>query len=396
MKKCITLLFSAFFLSSSVSAQVYGWDEKDYVKHGSSVPRVVMPGGEKPFFSGQEKFRLSDPDANWFVSAKGGVAGFLGSPVGCGDMFDRLDGTALFSAGKWHSRFFGTRLTYQGFNLKNADKESMSYHNMHADLMFNVSSFFRSSYDPMPRWNLSPYVGFGVLRNSDLHASPFAVSYGVVLNHRITDRLYIEAEVGGTSTYRYFDGVGDGKRFGDNLLSASIGVSVGIGKQGFDRKGKLGILNSYDSGSMGQQGTFPKNDFRGLKDLNDRLGDGSTGGEGDGSGLSGIPGIDAPVLFFFKINSTELIDKQQLVNIKEIAGAVKEYGLRLKVIGAADSRTGKPRHNRALSVRRAKYIAKLLIKEGVPKDRMEGISRGGIDLYKPYTANRHTCVILYK
>jgi len=27
---------------------------------------------------------------------------------------------------------------------------------------------------------------------------------------------------------------------------------------------------------------------------------------------------------------------------------------------------------------------------------MTGATRGGINLYKPYTANRHTCVILYK
>ena len=76
---------------------------------------------------------------------------------------------------------------------------------------------------------------------------------------------------------------------------------------------------------------------------------------------SGIQ-LDAPILFFFKINSTNLVDKQQLVNIGEIAGAVKENNLSVKIIGAADSKTGTPKHNRALSVKRAKYIAKLLMK----------------------------------
>ena len=33
---------------------------------------------------------------------------------------------------------------------------------------------------------------------------------------------------------------------------------------------------------------------------------------------------------------------------------------------------------------------------GVPKEKMIGVSQGGINLYKPYTANRHTCVIVYK
>ena len=47
---------------------------------------------------------------------------------------------------------------------------------------------------------------------------------------------------------------------------------------------------------------------------------------------SGIQ-LDAPILFFFKINSTNLVDKQQLVNIGEIAGAVKENNLSVKIIG---------------------------------------------------------------
>jgi len=49
-----------------------------------------------------------------------------------------------------------------------------------------------------------------------------------------------------------------------------------------------------------------------------------------------------------------------------------------------------------LSIKRAKYIAKLLIDAGVQKEKLQGVSHGGIDIYKPYTANRHTCVILSK
>lgn len=75
---------------------------------------------------------------------------------------------------------------------------------------------------------------------------------------------------------------------------------------------------------------------------------------------------------------------------------MKEYNLKAKVIGAADSQTGSKQHNRKLSIKRAKYIAKLLIDAGVEKERLRGISQGGINIYKPYTANRHTCVILSK
>ena len=43
-------------------------------------------------------------------------------------------------------------------------------------------------------------------------------------------------QMGGTSTFQRFDGIGKDKHFGDNILHASLGVTIGIGKQGFDRK----------------------------------------------------------------------------------------------------------------------------------------------------------------
>lgn len=77
--------------------------------------------------------------------------------------------------------------------------------------------------------------------------------------------------------------------------------------------------------------------------------------------------IDVPILFFFKINSIDFVDNQQKIELSEIAAAVKEYNLKVKVIGAADSRTGSKEYNRKLSIKRAKYIAKLLIDAGVQR-----------------------------
>ena len=205
----------------------------------------------------------------------------------------------------------------------------------------------------------------------------------------MSKRLSLSAEVGGTSTFQAFDGKGKDKHFGDNLLQASIGLTVGIGKLGWEKKPSkpVGMLPEQNVTDLTP---FPRNDYEGLRRLRERM------GNGDATVDERLAKFDAPILFFFKINSTELIDKQQLVNIKEIAGAVKEFDLNLKIIGAADSKTGTKKINHKLSVRRAKYIAKLLIKAGVPKEKMIGISQGGINIYKPYTANRHTCVILYK
>ena len=318
---------------------------------------------------------------------------FTGAPVGCTDFFGHTRPTMLVSFGKWHSRFFGTRLVYQGFTFTNAENKAMNYQNYHGDLMLNLSSFVRSSYNPLPRWDFALYLGAGAIKNTTIHSAPFAVSHGFLCSYRATNRFHVTAEMGGTSTFQRFDGIGKDKHFGDNILHASLGLTIGIGKQGFDRKPVLEVLGDDDNQTslLYDGGKFPKNDFEGLKSLKERMSQGD-----DGSLASSGIQLDAPILFFFKINTTTLIDKQQLVNIKEIAKAVNENDLRINIYGAADSKTGTAKHNQKLSVRRAKYIAKLLMKEGVDKSKMRGFSRGGINIYKPYTANRHTCVIVYK
>lgn len=394
MKKKVLMILGAAIMCSAAHAQVYGDDEKDYIKHNENTPRVVK-NQVKPFLSGNEKYRLSTISENWFVSVKSGVSIFNGVPLGCNDMFGRTKFTFLGSVGKWHSRFFGTRLVYQGFSLDNADGKSMNYQNLHADMMFNLSSFYRDTYSPLPRWDFVPYAGAGIMRNSTLHNRPFAISYGAILSYRMTDRLHLTAEVGGTSTYQHFDGLGQSKRFGDDLFQASIGLTVGLGKQGYQTRKSLGVLNTGDLGEAIDMTRYPKNDYKGLNDLRKRLSS-ENSGMLSGNSASGLDGINAPIMFFFKINSTKLIDPQQLVEIRKIASAVNEYDLKLKIIGAADSKTGTPKYNRKLSIKRARYIAKLLMQAGVAKDRMKGTSEGGINTYKPYTANRHTCVIVYK
>lgn len=395
MKK-LTFLLATFLMASYANAQVvFGENEKEFVKSTSFSSGRQPKKDAKPYLSGQEKFKLSAFGDNWFGSVKAGMSTFTGAPVGCTDFFGHTRPTMLVSFGKWHSRFFGTRLVYQGFTFTNTENKAMNYQNYHGDLMLNLSSFVRSSYNPLPRWDFALYLGAGAIKNTTIHNAPFAVSHGFLCSYRATNRLHVTAEMGGTSTFQRFDGIGKNKHFGDNILHASLGVTIGIGKQGFDRKPVLEVLG--DDGAhtclLYDGSKFPKNDFEGLKNLKERMSK-----EDNGSGSLAFSGIqlDAPILFFFKINTTTLIDKQQLVNIKEIAKAVNENDLRINIYGAADSKTGTPKHNQKLSVRRAKYIAKLLMKAGVDKSKMRGFSRGGINIYKPYTANRHTCVIVYK
>jgi len=170
-----SVMIAALCLATTAAkAQVvYGEDEKDYAK--SSVALTPQKGESQTKQSsvpnGENRFNLSGIGDNWFASAQAGASLFLGAPKGCGDFYSKTKYTMVFSLGKWHSRFFGTRVVYQGFKFANIQGSSTGYQNWHGDLMVNISSFYRTTYDPLPKWNVVPYIGAGVIRNSELQSS---------------------------------------------------------------------------------------------------------------------------------------------------------------------------------------------------------------------------------
>lgn len=391
--KRLKLLFLGLCLAV-ISAQaqvVFSEDEKNFV-----VSQVTTPiqNAATTFTTNHGasclKFKQSGILDNWFVSARTGAAAFAGSPSGCGDLFDRVTPNVEITVGKWHTPYFGTRIAFDGFKFKTANLHKERYENYHLDLMLNISSFYHKYYEKMTKWNFVPYMGAGVIHNSLLRKTEFALNYGMLCSYRIADRLSLSAEVGAMATAQKFDGLGTGSSLKDNLFHANLGLTIDIGKQGWKKK-SLKMVPYYHCNVPTEVSFYPKNNYRGLNELRERIKSGM--GSGD---VILDKNIDVPILFFFKINSTDFVDNQQKIELSEIAAAVKEYNLKVKVIGAADSHTGSKEYNRKLSIKRAKYIAKLLIEAGVQKEKLQGVSQGGIDIYKPYTANRHTCVILSK
>lgn len=113
----------------------------------------------------------------------------------------------------------------------------------------------------------------------------------------------------------------------------------------------------------------------------------------ENSGNSKIT-VGVPVYFFFQLNSDRLVDESQIVNLDEIAKISKAHNLKVTVSGAADSATGTQSINQELALRRARYIAQILVDRGVPEDLIHLNSFGGIDKYKANDSNRFTVVIL--
>lgn len=183
---------------------------------------------------------------NWFIEIKGGASAFLGTPIGCGDVFDRLSPALQVGLGKWFTPAVGGRVAYQGLSFKNGEFRSMDYHFIHADFLYNLTSGINCNDIGLSRWDVIPYLGVGMIYNPDWssacmcpgHASgshPFAFSYGLECRYRLNDRMHLVAELSGMTTAKNFDAVGSSSKFGDNMLTLSAGLSFTLGKAGYKR-----------------------------------------------------------------------------------------------------------------------------------------------------------------
>ena len=173
--------------------------------------------------------------SNWFVGASAGTSAFVGKPFGTGNMFDRMKPTLALSAGKWFTPEIGGRLSFQGFQFKDADKNVRDYKMVHADFLWNVTSSFTTDHAAMQRWRFIPYAGCGIIHNEHNGKSPFVINYGLITQYRLTKQLAVNMELGSATTFRDFDGKGASNKFGDNLFTLSAGLTFNIGKVGWKK-----------------------------------------------------------------------------------------------------------------------------------------------------------------
>lgn len=175
-------------------------------------------------------------NANWFLSVKGGITTFAGNPAGHGDMSERLSALLNISAGKWITPTVGLRLGYQGIYYKTANVDKHCYSNVHLDVLYDMSMLFKTLQEEQPRWKLAPFVGVGFIKDYSTAQQPFALSYGIMGQYRLTDRLHIAGELGVTTTFQKLDGMAyEPETLGDHLIQASIGFAYTIGKAGWSR-----------------------------------------------------------------------------------------------------------------------------------------------------------------
>lgn len=227
MKKTVLFIMAAALLSGTATAQTTA-EGQEYVLQEQELQPL------EPTYL-DNVFSANVWDNNWFLSVKGGMSAFTGEPVGHGDFFDREKPLLNISAGKWFTPFIGGRLAFQGLQLIDSDMEARSYQNVHADFLYNLAAHFKKNYDELTRWDIIPYAGCGLIHNNYTHHKPFAISYGIIGRYRLAERLQVSAEIGVTHTWQDFDGKGVRNKLGDNLLQASVGLDLTIGKVGWKK-----------------------------------------------------------------------------------------------------------------------------------------------------------------
>lgn len=313
-----TLLIASFCLSVHLQADA-GEVPMDTLTNNSPLMEEDMLRPLEPTYLKDVSIG-SAWSSNWFIGISGGTSAFVGSPVGCEDLFGRIKPTLAISLGKWFTPEVGGRVTYQGFQFKDSQIETHNFNFVHADFLWNVLGRFTTE-SGQSKWKVVPYVGVGLIHHESNGHKPFAFSYGIMGQINLSRRFALNMELGGATTFKDFDGVGASNRFGDNLLSLSAGITCHIGKVGYkkivdagpyiaqnrwlldyttsirDRENKLnrqhekdartiaelqkileieGLLDMYgnrleNSSDYDSYRTYPKNDYSGLNSLRARM-----------------------------------------------------------------------------------------------------------------------------
>ncbi len=391
--------------------------------------------------------QLSKASQHWFIGVQGGASAFIGNPVGCGDLFDRIMPSFNAYVGKWITPDVGVRLAFQGFKYKNSNLDMADYQLGHADLMYDVANLFRQPSEHLPNFDFAPFIGAGLVHGADQFYTDkertrsylFTLTYGIHARYHFGERFYLSGELGNFTTFRDFDGYGSHGKLCDNMPSLTLGIGFNLGtprwyhaidanpyinqndnllayverleqsnkqlrdQRSIDRKTldelkKIleieGLLGKYGYLFDNSDADNAKNNYRGLLSLRSRI---------KGMNEYALPYslqdrpnvLNIPIYFFFELGKAKLTDNSQLINLDELAKVAIQHNLKVHIAGAADSATGSENVNSELSKERAWFIAKELSKRGVPADRMKGVSLGGIQEFSNPKDNRYSRVSLY-
>lgn len=336
--------------------------------------------------------------SNWFISAGGGAQIYFGDHDRQASFGDRLSGALDIAVGKWFSPEIGVRLMYSGLSAKGAtqkghlahstgvdvpgkggngywlEKSKFNFFNFQIDAMFNASNIIWG-YNENRVYNLSPYVGLGVMRVSDKPAeTAIAGHFGLLNSFRLTSCLDLNLDIRGTLVNDDFDGEPGGRK-GEGLLTATLGLTYKFSPRGWNR-GKNVIRTVYNTAEIKAM----QEKLRQMSEENARLQEAIANGNKE-EAQTIVKQIASSNLVVFPIGKSTLSNEAR-VNLGMLAEVIKKGDPHsvYTITGYADEGTGSEELNRELSKERADAVYDCLVKEfGISQSQLRIDYKGGVD-----------------
>ena len=320
--------------------------------------------------------------SNWFVSLGGGVQVMTADRGENGvGLSETLSPNFAVSLGKWWTPGLGLRLHSHLPFYKNELGDQHNAYALYGEAMFNLTNMF-CGYKQDRLYNAIPYVGFGRLWGDAKGWSPWTLGY--LSTFRLTNSWSIDLDiflkqynVAALTTARNWQ------------AGATLGLSWHIGGRGFDASPDMAAITAMHAAqlaSLNEALAAEQNENKNLKEqlakkpkevIKEKI-------------VKEV--LAAPQSVFFAFNSAKIASKKEIINLESLANMAKNNGAKLKVTGYADSATGSAAYNQQLSERRAKAVAKELVKLGVAEENIVVEGKGGVAEVKPASYNRRVII----
>ena len=371
---------------------------------GTAIAQTSSTKVDSVIVHGEDKYKVETNHFfdNWIVGGGAGVQMYFGDHNRQMRFKDQLSPAYNVYLGKWFSPGIGVRLGASGLKFKGVTQngshstgtkyehtswdehrlynQEVEYYHIHSDVLFNLSNIF-AGYREDRFYTISPYVGLGwMFTKNEPKTNEVSANAGLLNTFRLSRVVDLTLDIRGAFINDRFDGEVGG-RYGEGLLSTTLGLAFKLPKQGWDRASST-LVKEVDQASYDELNKLKGRVDELLADndlLRKQLADAKNNEVTDVIVEKNI--VVAPILVTFKINRSELSNAAR-VNLGFLAQAIKDgdSSVVYKVTGYADKGTGTPAINDRLSRERADAVYDCLVNEfGVSPSQLEKHYEGGVE-----------------
>ncbi len=325
---------------------------------------------------------------NWFVSLNAGAQFSYLYPEGKQEFKDRISFSGLAYVGKWYTPGIGMRLALNGYQFQGYSSK-LDYANLHIDALMNVTNMV-VGYNAGRLYNMVPYIGMGAVRVFDHNSYSFGFNAGILNTFRLNDSWKVNLEMGALFASKNMDGMTGPKRAFDDIFTVTAGITYNIGGDIWDNSPDISSLVMMNAAEMAALNEALAQEQANNRNLRNQLAQRPKEIVKE-KVVSGDCAF-APQSIFFALGSAKIASHKDMVNLKSIADVAKADGLKLRIVGYADSATGDAKYNQKLSLHRAQTIADELVKLGVNKANLAIEGKGGVATLDPASYNRRVII----